>query len=456
MARDDGTKVLVVDDDAAMREVLEMRLGEWGFDVSLAEDGDEARRLAERLDPAVVISDVVLPDLTGIELLESLKAGNRHRPVILITAYGTVDVAVEAMKLGARDFLTKPLDYRKLRSTLAAAESDVAGRRSVDNVARRLEGATGLGAMIGVSKAMKDLFELIKVLAASDASAIITGESGTGKELVARTLHDLSPRRQGPFVALNSAAIPEGLTESELFGHEKGAFTGAIAARPGCFEMAHQGTLFLDEIAEMPINLQPKLLRVLEDGRVRRLAASREFAFDVRLLAATNREPEQAVRDGLLRQDLYYRLNVFTLCPPPLRQRREDIPLLAHSFVQRLNAKYRIDVGGFDETAGELLDGYSWPGNVRELRNVVERAVILAREGLIEPHHLPPHIQDPSADRGEEIVLPREVTFAEAEEILITETLKRCGNNKAETARRLGVDVKTIRNKLRAFGERRP
>ncbi|MEM7479799.1 MAG: sigma-54 dependent transcriptional regulator [Acidobacteriota bacterium] len=451
----DATKVLVVDDDAAMREVLEMRLAEWGFDVSLAEDGDEARRLAESLDPGVVISDVVLPDLTGLDLLASLKAGNRDRPVILITAYGTVDAAVEAMKLGARDFLTKPIDYPKLRGILADAEGDLATRASTRQLEKRLDGAPGQGAMIGASKPMRELFDLIRVLAKSDAAAIITGESGTGKELVARTLHSLSTRREGPFIALNSAAIPEGLTESELFGHEKGAFTGAASARPGCFEMAHRGPLFLDEIAEMPINLQPKLLRVLEDGRVRRLAASKEFAFDVRLLAATNREPEQAVRDGLLRQDLYYRLNVFTLFLPPLRQRREDIPLLAQSFIRRFNDKYGIAVQGIGEAAGELLDAYSWPGNVRELRNVVERGVILAREGWVEPPHLPPHIQDPNADRGEEIVLPREVTFAEAEEILITETLKRAGNNKAEAARRLGLDVKTIRNKLRAFGSKR-
>ena len=445
--------ILVVDDEAAMREVLAMRLGQWGFDVSVAESAEEAREAASRLRPAVVISDVVLPDASGLELLGMLRAGNPKRPVILITAFGTVDTAVEAMKRGARDFLTKPLDYAKLRAVL----EDTCGELSQRHEARRLEShldrGAGLGSLVGSSPAMRALFSEIRVLAASEASALLTGESGTGKELVARTLHELSGRRDGPFVAVNGAALPEGLTESELFGHERGAFTGAVSSRPGCFELAHGGTLFLDEIAEMPIALQPKLLRVLEDGRVRRLGASQEIAFDVRLIAATNRDPAQAIRDAQLREDLYYRLNVFTLTPPPLRRRKEDLPLLCQHFIRRFNEKHGAEVEGLADEALERLQAYSWPGNVRELRNAMERAVILARTGWIETVHLPPFIRDPKADPGEAIVLPRSVTAAEAEKIIILETLERTAGNKAEAARRLGLDVKTIRNKLRAYAQ---
>jgi DNA-binding NtrC family response regulator len=360
------------------------------------------------------------------------------------------------MKLGARDFLTKPLDYGKLRSVLEDARDELARRHAVQRLESRLDRGAGLGTLVGSSPAMRSLFEEIQVLAATDASAILTGESGTGKELVARTLHDLSVRCDGPFVAVNGAALPEGLTESELFGHERGAFTGAVNGRPGCFELAHGGTLFLDEIAEMPMTLQPKLLRVLEDGRVRRLGGSRESAFDVRVIAATNREPVKAIRDGLLREDLYYRLNVFTLTPPPLRRRRDDLPLLAQHLIRRFNAKHGAAVEGVSEAAAARLGAYSWPGNVRELRNAMERAVILAKSGWIEPVHLPPFIRDPSADVGEEIVLPRAVTAAEAERIVILETLERAAGNKAEAARRLGLDVKTIRNKLRGWAEYHP
>jgi transcriptional regulator with PAS, ATPase and Fis domain len=253
-------------------------------------------------------------------------------------------------------------------------------------------------------------------------------------------------------VAINTAALPEGLVESELFGHQAGAFTGATATRPGCFEMADRGTLFLDEIGEMPIELQPRFLRVIEDGLVRRLGSRREVAVDVRVLAATNRDPEDAVRQGKLREDLFYRLNVFTVELPPLRQRLEDLALLAQFFIASFNEKHHVDVEGVSPEALDLMMLYHWPGNVRELRNVVERAMILAREGWLESVHLPPFLRDGSMARGSRIVLPAEVTAQEAERILITETLEQCGNNKSLAARRLGLDVKTIRNKLRGYG----
>jgi DNA-binding NtrC family response regulator len=443
---------MVVDDEAAMREVLQLRLEEWGFEVRQASDGKEAKELADAYDPDLVISDVVMPELSGFELLQSLKAGNPSRPVILITGHASVDLAVEAMKQGAQDFVTKPIDYSKLKVILAAVQRDIELRRESQKLSSRLEKGAGFGAFVGVSRPMRQVYELIRVLGINDASAIITGESGTGKELAARTIHELSSRAKGPFIAINAAAIPEGLMESEIFGHEKGAFTGAIAVRPGCFELANQGTLFLDEISEMPMALQPKLLRVLEDGRVRRLGGRQEFTFDVRVLAATNQEPRDMVERGKLREDLYYRLDVFTVMLPPVRERKEDIPLLAQHFIREFGKKHHTAVEALREEALEMLMAYAWPGNVRELRNVMERAVILAKGQWIEPSHLPPYIQDPTLDSGGKIVLPLGITAADAEKELILKTLEKVGNNKAEAARRLGLDVKTIRNKLKTYG----
>lgn len=445
-------RILVVDDEPPMREVLDMILQQWGFEVRLAADGLEGKELAESTEPDIVISDVVMPGLTGLELLRSLKAGDPARPVILVTAQATIDVAVEAMKQGAQDFVTKPLDYPKLKAILDVALRDIELRRESRKLASQLEKGSGFGDLVGTNKGMRDVYELIESLGASDACAIICGETGTGKELVARTIHSLSSRNKGPFIAINSAAIPENLIESELFGHEKGAFTGATGTRAGCFELANRGTLFLDEIAEMPLLLQPKLLRVLEDGRVRRLGGRQEFSFDVRVLAATNREPREAVEQNKLRIDLYYRLNVFTITLPPLRDRKADIPLLAQHFIREFNRKHNTRVEGLREDALETLKVYPWPGNVRELRNVMERAVILARGAWVENSHLPPYLLNPSQDSSTRIVLPMGVTAAEAEKELILQTLEKTGNNKAEAARQLGLDVKTVRNKLKSYG----
>ncbi|HEX7049977.1 MAG TPA: sigma-54 dependent transcriptional regulator [Longimicrobiales bacterium] len=444
--------VLVVDDEPALREVLSLRIEDWGYAVRTAATVEEAARLLEDRQADLVISDVVLPEASGLDLLRRLRADAPDRPVILITAHGSIDTAVEAMKEGAQDFLTKPLDYGKLKSLLEAAAADLRDRGTARALEARLAGA-GMGRLVGDSRPMRALFRLIEQMATSDASAIITGESGTGKEMVARTIHELSARRGKPFVGINAAAIPEGLIESELFGHEQGAFTGATRARQGCFEQADRGTLFLDEIAEMPAALQPKLLRVLEERRARRLGGSREVTFDVRVLAATNRSPLDAVRDGRLREDLFYRLNVFELTVPPLRERVEDIPLLAQHFIRDFNAKHQMHVEGFRDLTGELLVLYRWPGNVRELRNVIERAVILARSGWIEPRHLPPYLRARELRHDPAIVVPIGTTAAEAEKLLILKTLEHVGNNKAEAARRLGLDVKTIRNKLRSYGQ---
>ena len=445
-----GTRILVVDDEPAMREVLELRLAGWGFEVRTAPDGAEGKELAESFRPDLVISDVVMPRMTGLELLESLRAGDPDRPVILVTAQATVDLAVEAMKRGARDFITKPIDYPKLRAILARAEEELAERRESRRLEAELERGAGFGDFVGAGRAMREVYALIGTVASSDAGVIITGESGTGKELAARTIHRLSARAEGPFVAVNSSAIPENLMESEMFGHERGAFTGATGVHAGCFERAHRGTLLLDEIAEMPLALQPKLLRVLEDQKVRRVGGSSEFSVNVRVLAATNREPREAVESGKLREDLFYRLNVFTITLPPLRERREDIALLAQAFIVRFNEKHNARVEACKGETMELLRAYPWPGNVRELKNTMERAVILARGPWIEPSHLPPYLLGPAGAPG--LAPAPGVTAAEAERELILGTLRLTGNNKAEAARRLGLDVKTIRNKLKSYG----
>ncbi len=444
-------KVLVVDDDATMREVLKMRLEQWGLQVLLASDAQEATSLIESQHPDMVISDVIMPEISGLELLRILIGEDAHRPVILITAHGSVDMAVEAIKLGAQDFLTKPLDYSKLKSLVGAAQREIQLRQGSLRLDSELEQGLRFGSFVGRSKAMRQVYKLIKDVAGTDASVLITGESGTGKELVANGIHERSLRAQGPLIAVNAAAVPSELIESEIFGHEKGAFTGASSMRQGCFELAHQGTLFLDEIAEMPVSLQTRLLRVLEDGRIRRLGGKKEFQVDVRVLAATNRDPRNAVDEGRLREDIYYRLNVFTIHSPALRTRKSDIPLLAQYFISAFNQKHHLKIQGLREDVLERLRAYSWPGNVRELKNVVERAVVLAKEKWIENTHLPPYIQQ-LEDFSEKVVLPGDVTIEEAEKQLILKTLEQTRNNKAEAARRLGLDVKTIRNKLKSYG----
>jgi two-component system, NtrC family, response regulator HydG len=444
--------VLVVDDEPALREVLSLRIQDWGHNVRTAVDATDAERALQQERPDVVLSDVVLPEISGVDLLRRLKQHDERLPVIMMTAHGNIDAAVEAMKAGARDFLTKPLDYRALRGLLDAVAAEREQRELDHELDANLQGSASLGGLVGRSRSIREMHDLIQLVAATDASVIITGESGTGKEVVAHAIHTLSNRRDKPFIALNAAAIPEGLIESELFGHEQGAFTGATRARPGSFELANGGTLFLDEIAEMPVALQPKLLRILEGNHARRLGGSREIEFDVRVLAATNRSVTAAVRDGLLREDLYYRLNVFEIALPPLRERADDVVLLSRHFVREFSEKHDMPVEGVSDTARALLEAYAWPGNVRELRNVIERAVIMARTGWIEPRHLSPHIQMIKAGAPATIQLAAGMTLAEAERLLILNTLERTGQNKAEAARQLGLDVKTIRNRLRGYG----
>jgi two-component system, NtrC family, response regulator HydG len=447
-------RILVIDDEVAMQEVLRARLEAAGHHVTTEGTGQAGLGALDSADPDVAIVDVKLPDLTGLEVLERLEAARPGLPVVLVTAHGSIDLAVDAMKLGARDFLTKPLDHDELASLLRAVGREIDERRRTRDVAANLEGEEAtFDGLVGSSPAMQEVFHLIRELAPTDAAVLIGGESGTGKEVVARAIHRTSRRADQDLVAVNAAAIPKDLMESEIFGHEKGAFTGATGVRKGCFELAHGGTLFLDEIAEMPLALQPKLLRVLEDGAVRRLGGSREIRFDVRILSATNQVPREAVEKGRLREDLFYRLNVFSVELPPLRERAGDLPLLTQHFIELFNRKHDTRVEGVRDATASILEGHPWPGNVRELRNTLLRAVVLAKEGWIEPSHLPPILRESVSEAGGGSgPLPAGATLEEVERHLILQTLAATDNNKAETARRLGVDVKTIRNKLQRYG----
>ncbi len=444
-------KVLVIDDEDAMREVLELRLRRWGYEVSRAASAQEGWDQIAGFAPDIVICDVVMPEQSGLELVDRATREEVDALFIMITAHGTVDLAVEAMKNGAYDFLTKPLEYPKLLAVLQAAREDLKSRLKMKDLGRKLESGRGLGGFIGDSLEMEQVYGLVRKYAIAEANVLITGESGTGKELAARTIHQISSRSAFPFVAINAAAIPSELIESELFGHKKGAFTGASESRSGCFEQAHGGILFLDEIAEMPVQLQPKLLRVLEDGRVRKLGGGAEKRFDVRLVTATNRDPGVAIEKGKLRKDLYYRIQVLSLDMPPLRKRSGDIELLSRHFLDFFGSKHGRQFKGLRESSLLLLQNYAWPGNVRELRNLMERAVVLAGNGWIEPNHLPPYLSVPEAAASTGLEIPPGVTAAEAERRLILHTLERVGHNKAEAARQLGLDVKTIRNKLKSY-----
>ncbi|MBX3217326.1 MAG: sigma-54-dependent Fis family transcriptional regulator [Labilithrix sp.] len=451
-----------------MREVLETRLEDWGFPVRTAGTVAAARPLLSSFDPHVVISDLMLPDATGLALLESLRGDDDgKRTFILITAYGTVDTAVKAIKAGATDVLTKPLAYDALRRQLDDAEARLAAERvsgdaGDDDEPDPSERGRETCGIVGTSAALAEMWARLQVAASSDAPVLIVGESGTGKELVARAVHQLSARSKRPFVPLNAAAIPEALAEGELFGSERGAFTGAAQARPGLVELAHTGTLFLDEITEMPLALQPKLLRVLEDGKVRRLGGNVEMVCDVRLIAATNRDPAAAVEEGRFRHDLLYRVDVLRVDVPPLRDRKEDLPALSQHFLGEAAARYGQGAPTLSPPALARLQAHDWPGNVRELRNVIERAFLAARaaEGervveIVGPEHVVAPVdarRPPTVPAPDGIVIPHGATAAEAERIVILETLKATGNNKAEAARRLGLDVKTVRNKLKAFG----
>jgi len=442
-------RVLIVEDDAAARVGLEQLVKSWGFLADSAGDGEEALDKVTTFRPSIVISDLVMPRMDGLTLLRTLQTQDPDVTTLLLTAQGTVETAVEAMKDGAYDYLTKPVDIQRLKILLDKIVERQETLREVKALRRQLREHGTFGPMIGNSPEMRKIYQVIEQGAPTGASVLITGESGTGKELVAQTIHQLSPRAGFPFVAINCAAIPETLLESEIFGHEKGAFTGAVDRRQGCFELADRGTLFLDEIGEMTPTTQVKLLRVLQERRFRRLGGRNEQLVDVRVIAATNIDPLDAVRKGKLREDLYYRLNVFAITLPPLRDRRDDLPLLVQAFLNEFNQRNQKSIAGVDQQVMRLFEQYQWPGNVRELRNVIERATILAAGPFIEPRHLPPTLSNEvPVSHQPQVALAPGTTVEEAERRLIMMTLAHTRDNKTRAAEILGISLKTLHNKL--------
>src|SRR6266581_4315340 len=449
-------KVLIVEDEENERTGLAELVSSWGYSAETARDGQEGHEKVLAWSPSIVITDLKMPRLSGLELLERIAGDSQTIAVIVVTAQGTIDSAVQAMRIGAYDYVTKPIDTSRLRTILQNASALLGTRLELEATRRRLRDTGSLGSLVGPSKKMQEIFRLTEMVAPSTASVLITGASGTGKELVARTIHELSPRRPKAFVAINCAAIPETLIESEIFGHEKGAFTGALERRTGCFELAEGGTLLLDEIGEMPVATQAKLLRVLEDRKLRRLGSKVETTVDVRVLAATNKVPEEAVARGELRNDLYYRLNVFNIHMPLLREHKEDVPELVQTLLGEMSVKHGRKVAAVSEAVLNLFHNYSWPGNVRELRNTLERAVIVCDGAVVETRHLPPGFghttvrtspEDPDAVR-----LGVGTTVEEAERLLILKTLTATSNNKTRAAEILGISLKTLHNKLKEYG----
>jgi DNA-binding NtrC family response regulator len=457
------TRVLIVDDEESQRSALAAMVSSWGFQTETAANGEEALAKLETIRAHVVVTDLMMPRMDGKQLLKELEAQGSTIPALVLTAFGNLETALETIHdLGAYWFLEKPIQPRELRLLLerAAAQGRLAERAA--RLERELSYQGVLGELVGPSRAMQQVFALVRQVAPSRAAVLVLGESGTGKELVARAIHSLSPRAAGPFVAVNCAALPETLIESELFGNEKGAFTGAVERRAGCFELAHTGTLLLDEIGDMPFPTQAKLLRVLEDSKVRRLGGKQEMLVDVRVVASTNKPLEEVMKKGAFREDLYYRLNVFPIRLPPLRERKDDIGALCAALINDLNRKHACKVTDVSAAALERLHGHTWPGNVRELRNVIERAAILAGQGTIATSHLPSQFHTsgdsriplaPEAPAGPSIRLSvGTTTIDQAERHLIEATLRHLRNNKTKAAETLGISLKTLFNKLKSYG----
>ncbi|MBI1848179.1 MAG: sigma-54-dependent Fis family transcriptional regulator [Candidatus Rokubacteria bacterium] len=449
----DTPTLLVVDDDSGLRESLERTLTREGYAVVLASDGQAGLERLQAGNVDLVLTDLKMPGLSGIDLLLAAKAVAPDVDVILLTAFGTIDEAVKAMKDGAYDFITKPFQRAQLLRVIKQALERRDLIQQNQALRQRLDALLKGGSVIGSSPAWLRMMTLVGQVADSSATVLIQGESGAGKELVAQAIHERSPRRQGPFVAVNCAALPETLLESELFGYEKGAFTGAAGRKEGRFELADGGTLFLDEVADLLPVTQPKILRVLQEGEFERLGGTRTLRVDVRIVTATNQDLAQMVKDKRFREDLFYRLKVITITVPPLRERREDSRLLAQHFLHLYAAKNNRKLAGFTDDAMRRLEGYSWPGNVRELENVIERAVVLARESLIDVTELPEEIAG-AAPLPEGVMSVRIGTpLAEIEQRLLEATLRATKGNKTLTARLLGIDPRTVARKLERWEE---
>jgi two-component system, NtrC family, response regulator AtoC len=459
-------KVLVLDDEANLRKVLAAMLRREGYDVTVAVDGEQGLAEFQKNGADIVVTDLVMPKLGGLELLKAVNAANSDVPVIIITAHGTVDSAVEAIKLGAFDYITKPFDQSELSAVIAkAAKAHAIAQRSVRADAR------ARAAIIGDSPQMQEVFKIIDKVADTPSTVLITGESGTGKELVATALHGASGRRDRPFIKINCAAIPATLLESELFGYERGAFTGAVTSKPGRFELADGGTLFLDEIGEIPVEMQVKLLRALQESEFERVGGIKTTHVDVRLVAATNRDLLVEIEAGRFRKDLYYRLAVVPIALPALRERRSDVPMLARHFLEKYNRKLNKRIEGIAEDALALLQGYPWPGNIRELENLMERVLLFADGPLITARDLPEsmrhgagsapvpapvslHAVEASASGEGGLKDIIRMKAAELERDLIAKALEETGGNVTRAAKLLQISRKSLQTKMKEFGLR--
>ena len=448
----ESLRIVVVDDEPAQRELIGGFLTKQGHEVFPAGSGAEALAHVQDRQVDLVLSDCRMPGMSGPDLLQKIKAVNPEIPLILMTAYGTVETAVQAMKDGAADYLTKPLDLEELLVRVGRVTEQARLKSEVRELQRQLVERHRLDGIIGESGRMQEVLALVTRVAPSDATVLIRGESGIGKELIARAIHFNSRRAAGPLVSLNCAALPEQLLESELFGHERGAFTGAVAQRKGRFEQADGGTIFLDEIGDLSPTLQVKLLRVLQEREFERVGGNKTLGMDVRVLAATHRDLEQAMRDGRFREDFYYRLNVVTIQIPPLRDRREDIPLLLDHFLRKFAEKNRRDVTGLTAAARDAFLKYDYPGNIRELENLVERAVLLCRGRVIDLEDLPAAVRpgERSSDQPESRRLPDILGHIERQ--TIREALERCGGVQTQAAEVLGISERVLRYKMKKYG----
>jgi two-component system, NtrC family, response regulator HydG len=451
-------RVLVVDDDQATCELISASLEKHGFEVDWHTRATDSLEAVKEEDFDLVLTDLLMDDMGGLELCERIVGTKPDLPVVLVTGHGTLEKAVSAIRVGAYDFITKPIDMKLLALTVSRGVQHHRLRDEVRRLRTAVEEARSFEKLIGRSSAMRRVYDLIERLAETDASVLITGESGTGKELVAKAIHERSSRKDGPFVALNCAAVPATLIESELFGHTKGAFTDAKGMREGLFTQADGGTLFLDEIGELPMEMQPKLLRALQERKVRPVGGNNEIPFDARIVAATNRDLEETIRRAQFREDLYYRINVVRVDVPPLRERGGDILLLAQHFVERFGARFGKDVGGIATPTAKKLMAYDWPGNVRELENCVERAVALTRFDHLTVEDLPENVRAYKASRfmmdAED---PQELlTITELEKRYIHRVLSMVDGNKSRAARILGLDRRTLYRKLERYAKEEP
>jgi DNA-binding NtrC family response regulator len=443
-----GHKVLVVDDDLEMCALLSDLLTEEGFSVTTSGDSSEASKILKREEFDVLVTDLKMRGLKGLDLLEETKKVTPLTPVIIITAFGTVESAIKAMKMGAYDYVTKPFQMDELLLTVKKALENRLLKKEVTRLKREVEARYHFHHLIGKSPSMQKIYDLIERISDTSSNVLITGESGTGKELVAKAIHYNGMRKDGPFIAVNCAAIPEGLLESELFGYKKGAFTDAKSDKRGLILEANEGALFLDEITEMPLVLQAKLLRVIEEKEVRPLGDTNPNSFNIRFICTSNRDFKSVIQQGRFREDLYYRLKVIDIELPPLRERREDIPLLAQHFIRKFSDELKKSVSGITEGALKILLNYAWPGNVRELENIIQRAITLSRDNMIHPEDLPSSLTQGTNEDILEKGLKQRYTVDQLEKEYIKKVLLEAGGNKSKAAEILGLDRKTLYRKL--------